>query len=117
LRGESGRDLAEVIRDSDGRVDIGKSKVCIDISCKCEFWTDIEDPIFSSFSEQHLLTRGTAYLPRETEAGNADLEERDWTRTDGAREVSNDAEQRVDVAIQPCTFTPRRHIISQPRQM
>ena len=44
LRGESGRDLAEIIRDSDGRVDIGKSKVRIDISRKCEFGTDLEDP-------------------------------------------------------------------------
>ena len=46
MRGESGRDLAEVIRDSDGSVDIGKSKVRIDISRKCEFRTDLEDPSY-----------------------------------------------------------------------
>jgi hypothetical protein len=40
------------------------------------------------------------------------LEERDGARTDVAREVGRDAEQRVDVAIDPYTFT----IVSQPRQ-
>jgi hypothetical protein len=42
LRTESGRDLAEVIRDSDGRV----SKVCIDLSRHYELGTELEDPIF-----------------------------------------------------------------------
>jgi hypothetical protein len=46
LRGESGRDFAEVICDADGSVDVGKSKVRINLSLDNEFRTDIEDPIF-----------------------------------------------------------------------
>ena len=46
LRGENGRDFTEVIRDSDRRIDVGKSKVRVDISRHCEFGTDLEDPIF-----------------------------------------------------------------------
>jgi hypothetical protein len=46
LRGESGRDFAEVIRDADGRVDVRKSEVRVDLSLDYEFRTDIEDPIF-----------------------------------------------------------------------
>lgn len=45
LRREYGRNFAEVIRDSNGRVDIGKSKVRIDISRHREFGTDLEDSI------------------------------------------------------------------------
>ena len=46
LRRENGRDLAEVIRDFDGRIDVGKSKVGLDISRHYEFGTDFEDPNF-----------------------------------------------------------------------
>jgi hypothetical protein len=43
---ESGRDLAKIIRDADGCVDVGKSKVHVDLSLQYEFGTDIEYPIY-----------------------------------------------------------------------
>jgi hypothetical protein len=87
LRRESGRDFSEFIRDADGRVYVGKSKVRVDLSHNYEFGTDIEDPIFVVYSALVTVKLGDADLPRETEAWNADLEERDGARTDGACEV------------------------------
>jgi hypothetical protein len=55
LRGESGRDLAEVIRDSDGRVDVGKSKVHRPFPVSTNSGP-ISRILFFRFSEQHLAT-------------------------------------------------------------
>ena len=44
LRRESYRDLAKVIRESDGRADVDERQVRVDISRQFEFGTDIEDP-------------------------------------------------------------------------
>jgi hypothetical protein len=46
LRRESDRDLAEFIRESDRRVDVGERQVRVDISRQFEFGTDLEDPVF-----------------------------------------------------------------------
>ena len=42
---ESGRDLAKIIRDADGRVEVGKCEVRIDFSGNYKFGTELEDPI------------------------------------------------------------------------
>ena len=44
LRRESYRDLAKVIRESDGRADVDERQIRVDISRQFEFGTDIEYP-------------------------------------------------------------------------
>jgi len=46
LRRESDRDIAEVIREFDGRTDVGERKVRVYLSRHFEFGTDLENPIF-----------------------------------------------------------------------
>jgi hypothetical protein len=85
-------DTTEVVIQVDGRVDVVKPELCIELAHQFEFGTDLEDAMTGSLSFSGCMrSQSHAYLPGERETWNTDLEERDARRADLPRDIGHDA--------------------------